>query len=173
MNQQRKYTHLSPFERGQIVLLHSQGVSIPEIAAQLQRDPRTIGRELARNSRNGRYDAEVAETLAFERQSRRSSQRYGCTPTIINEIMRRTGKALCLHPIGQFTRRSNPDDYLKAGASCRGVNHRRLTSRSKRLDAFRLQVHAHLINGNDRHPCFEAFFFILGSSSDSQRSRCC
>lgn len=48
--QNRKYTHLTPFERGEIAALHKAGYSNREIARRLRRSPQTIGNELSRGT---------------------------------------------------------------------------------------------------------------------------
>lgn len=48
--QSTHYQHLSPTERGQIEALHRQNMGAREIARQLNRNPATISRELARGT---------------------------------------------------------------------------------------------------------------------------
>ena len=66
--QNRKYKHLSPFERGQIAALHKEGHSNRDIARRLGRAHQTIANELKRGTttqlKTGRkpYTAYFAET---------------------------------------------------------------------------------------------------------------
>ena len=63
------YTHLTREERYQIHALRSRKVSIAAIAAHLGRHPSTIGRELARNTREQGYDPASAHRQAKARLS--------------------------------------------------------------------------------------------------------
>lgn len=67
--------HLTKDERERISQMHFAGLSDAEIGRVLGRHRGTIGRELARNSRAGRYSAYVAQELADER--RRTRPRLG------------------------------------------------------------------------------------------------
>ena len=65
------YTHLSPFERGNIELLLGSGWSLRQIARELGRSPSTLSRELARNRRpRGGYRAVAAQQAYRQRRSR-------------------------------------------------------------------------------------------------------
>ena len=63
------YTHLSREERYQIHALRRRGVSIAAIAADLQRHPSSIARELGRNSSSKGYSPARAHTQAKARLS--------------------------------------------------------------------------------------------------------
>lgn len=89
MDMGSKYGHLTPYERGQIEALRRHGVSNRMIAQQLQRDRKTIDREIRRNTEAGAYIAEKAESRAAERQSTRSRRRLKCTPQVLRQIKRR------------------------------------------------------------------------------------
>jgi IS30 family transposase len=62
------YTHLTPYERGQIQALLESGVSKSEIARRLGRSKSTVTREVNRNSSRTRYRAETAQRLYAERR---------------------------------------------------------------------------------------------------------
>jgi IS30 family transposase len=65
------YTHLSPFERGNIELLLRSGWSIRRIARAMGRNPSTISRELARTRRpHARYHAITAQQAYRQRRTR-------------------------------------------------------------------------------------------------------
>lgn len=55
------YTHLTPYDRGQIQALLQEGKSVRAIAYSLKRHPSSISREIRRNSLHGRYVAQRAE----------------------------------------------------------------------------------------------------------------
>lgn len=63
------YTHLTREERYQIHALHSQGIGIGAIAAQLVRHRSTIDRELARNTSGQGYEPAKAHAQAQARLS--------------------------------------------------------------------------------------------------------
>lgn len=83
------YSQLTPYERGQIDLLHRQHVSARQIALRINRSHRTVSREIQRNGEAEEYHAEVAEAKASLRQTERSRKRWKCTPQITEEISRR------------------------------------------------------------------------------------
>jgi IS30 family transposase len=60
--------HVTRDERSKIEVLLSMGVSLRQIAKQLQRSPSTISREIRRNSKSTRYDCCAADTIAKARQ---------------------------------------------------------------------------------------------------------
>ena len=71
------YKQLTSFERGQIALLHTDGLSIGYIAKKLNRSKSTISREIKRNSvmqQNYHYEftfkyiPETADILATKRK---------------------------------------------------------------------------------------------------------
>ena len=65
------YTHLSPFERGNIELLLRSGWSIRRIAREMGRSPSSLSRELARNRRpRAGYRAITAQQAYRERRTR-------------------------------------------------------------------------------------------------------
>lgn len=70
-----KYTRLTREERWQISALHTSGKSYEAIGRQLGRCPRTISRELARNSTVHGYDAGQAQRMANNRHYYANSQR--------------------------------------------------------------------------------------------------
>lgn len=65
----KTHKKLTAFERDQIALLHTQGISNSEIARRLGREVSTIGRELNRNRWRETYVAIHAQQLAEERSS--------------------------------------------------------------------------------------------------------
>ena len=74
MEKSKRYGHLSQFERDRIQALLDSGVEQQEIALVIGRDPGTISREIARNSRQRRekgrtirgvYEAGVADHKAY------------------------------------------------------------------------------------------------------------
>lgn len=65
------YTHLTQDERYQIHTLKRQGLSLTRIAAELQRHPSSISRELRRNATQSGYKPIAAHTQALSRQGRR------------------------------------------------------------------------------------------------------
>jgi IS30 family transposase len=65
----KTHKKLTAFERDQIALLHTQGISNSEIAQRLRREVSTIGRELKRNRWGETYVAIHAQQLARERAS--------------------------------------------------------------------------------------------------------
>lgn len=70
MKREKKYNHLSAYERDKIAVLKAEGVSISEIARQLGRNKSTISREIRRNSATGRrtaYYAQSAQQRAGQR----------------------------------------------------------------------------------------------------------
>ncbi len=87
------YSHLTPFERGQIHALRNEGCSNAHIARKLQRHPATIGRELRRNGRQNGYNPAKA-------QQRYKERRMACRParkleysllwtTLIDSVLKR------------------------------------------------------------------------------------
>jgi transposase, IS30 family len=62
--------YLSFAEREEIALGHAAGLEVREIARRLDRSASTISRELARNSRAGRYKASVAQAQADQNARR-------------------------------------------------------------------------------------------------------
>ena len=64
-----RYSQLTPYERGQIDLLHRQETSAREIALRINRSHRTVSREIRRNSAEQGYVAETAEQMASARQT--------------------------------------------------------------------------------------------------------
>ena len=72
-----RHHHLSEGERHQMYALRQQELSIREIAAQLNRSPSTISRELRRNGGlEGTYDPEAAHKSALRRRSAASERPY-------------------------------------------------------------------------------------------------
>jgi transposase, IS30 family len=70
VKREKKYNHLSAYERDKIAVLKAEGVSISEIAKQLGRNKSTISREIRRNSATGRrtaYYAQSAQQRAGQR----------------------------------------------------------------------------------------------------------
>jgi transposase, IS30 family len=67
------YTHLTPFERGQIEALRNEGRSLTEIGRRLGRHRTTIGREIARNRSSAGYKAHTA-------QKQYRARRKNCRP---------------------------------------------------------------------------------------------
>lgn len=61
---------ITPFERCAIALGLGEGKSAREIAAELDRDPSTISREINRGSVEGCYDAQVADERAYVARGR-------------------------------------------------------------------------------------------------------
>ncbi len=75
------YTHLTPFERGQIQALRTEGKSLTWIADRLGRNKTTVSRELRRNSTMNVYDAQRAqEQYQVRRQACRPSKRLEHVP---------------------------------------------------------------------------------------------
>ena len=64
----RNYHHLTPSEREKLMLLHSQGKAISEIASVMKRNKSTISRELKRNTSYGTYSACAAEANYHDRR---------------------------------------------------------------------------------------------------------
>ena len=71
MSQMNSYHHLSPEERAYIMLERERGRSLRQIAAQLDRSPATLSRELRRNSTSTSYCATRA-SKAYRRRRQRS-----------------------------------------------------------------------------------------------------
>ena len=74
------YHHLSSYERGQIALLHKEGMSLRKIASKINRSPSTVSREIKRNStlqQNYLYEfvpiyiPETADILSRKRRNRK------------------------------------------------------------------------------------------------------
>jgi transposase, IS30 family len=67
----KTYTHLSPAERDEIAIYSAQGVSLNDIAMQLNRSTSTISRELKRNKSPiyNSYLSHLAQQRASERKS--------------------------------------------------------------------------------------------------------
>lgn len=65
--------HLTDAERSEISILHSKGFSDQEIGKALDRDHRTIDREIKRNSTNGKYNPRFAKIKA---RNRRKCSKY-------------------------------------------------------------------------------------------------
>jgi IS30 family transposase len=65
------YKHLTQDERYQIHVLKRQGISLARIAAELQRNPSTISRELKRNAGPAGYKPAAAHSCARARQCER------------------------------------------------------------------------------------------------------
>ena len=63
------YTHLSRFEREDIMIGISNGQSLSEIARNLNRDKSTISREIKRNSHEMRYSATLAQDKYHQRRT--------------------------------------------------------------------------------------------------------
>ena len=62
------YSHFTPFERGRILELLKLGFSYLEIAKRLNRYRSSADREIKRNSLNGIYDPQMAESMYSLRQ---------------------------------------------------------------------------------------------------------
>jgi transposase, IS30 family len=74
---QRRYSHLSRVERGQIMFLKMDGVGLSEIARRLGRDKGTISRELRRNvSPYWDYYTDECAQLHAVRRRKAASRRY-------------------------------------------------------------------------------------------------
>lgn len=78
-NEKSHYKHLSSYERGQIAMLHKEGVSQAEIAKRINRNKSTVSREINRNSttlQNYQYEfvseyiPETADILAKKRRNK-------------------------------------------------------------------------------------------------------
>ena len=67
----RHYAHLTAEERGRIAEVRARRESAAEIARALGGDRSTVGRELARSGRRGRYGACPAQRRADGRHARR------------------------------------------------------------------------------------------------------
>ena len=80
------YSHITREQRYEIDVLKRQGYKNAEIARIIGKDKSTIGRELRRNGRGGRYGAATADTRATQRRSEASGRPYRLTPTLIDLI---------------------------------------------------------------------------------------
>lgn len=79
----KNYQHLTVHEREQIKLLISKGKSFRQIAKSLGRDPKTIGRELTRNSPplgKNAYCPTDAQNQAVKRRSESKVTKLACGP---------------------------------------------------------------------------------------------
>lgn len=83
MRGMKNYQHLTIHEREQIKLLISQGESLRQIAKRLKRDPKTIGRELGRNSPpigKSSYCPTDAQKLAVKRRAESKTKKLDRGP---------------------------------------------------------------------------------------------
>lgn len=62
------YTHFKREERCEIAILLKRGYSVREIGYTLRRNPASVGREIARNRVNDRYDPQKASHKAYVRR---------------------------------------------------------------------------------------------------------
>lgn len=95
----KQYHHLTIHEREQIKLLMSQGKSLGRIAKGIDRDKRTISRELKRNSPalgKSSYCPTVAQQKAVKRRSQ-------------SKIRKLTSGALRTYVVGKLTRGWSPE----------------------------------------------------------------
>ncbi len=79
----KTYKHVSLTERYQIAAYYRNGISIQQIAVQLERNPTTIRRELNR-CRQDHYEPEQAQQ--HYRQCRKQRPAYKLTPEIIGLV---------------------------------------------------------------------------------------
>ena len=80
------YHHLTHAERCQIYALRKSGLSLSQVARQLERSSSTIWRELKRNSGRRGYRHQQAQTMASERRKTASSVPHRMTPDLCAEI---------------------------------------------------------------------------------------
>lgn len=62
------YSHLTTFERARIETLRANGLSVRAISNVLNRSPSTISRELKRNGKMDKYEAENAQAQYKQRR---------------------------------------------------------------------------------------------------------
>lgn len=80
------YTHLSIEQRYKIDVLRQQGLDNSKIAEVIGVHPTTVGREIKRNGRNGRYGAQTANRRSEDRRHRASSRRRSFTAEMRQRI---------------------------------------------------------------------------------------
>lgn len=85
----RHYTHLSPDERDRIAELHARHEGVSAIARDIGRDKSTVGRELARNGRRGRYGALRAQERAEARHGACRPHRRLDDPALAEQVRSR------------------------------------------------------------------------------------
>jgi IS30 family transposase len=102
--------HLTSQERDGIAQLHHQGYPQCRIAAELNRSPATISRELRRNATGGSYHAAQAQRRAERRRQERPLVRMMDRPDTSEFV--RHGLANCWSPdqIAGRLRRVHPDE---------------------------------------------------------------
>ena len=65
----KHYTHLSDIDRVEIMQLHASGLNFTQIGNHINKDRRTVSREISRNAAApGRYSAKHAQTAAASRR---------------------------------------------------------------------------------------------------------
>lgn len=106
------YTHLSPFERGNIELLLRSGWSVRRIAREMGRSPSTISRELARTRRpRARYRAIAAQQAYRQRRSRSvKPRRLMANPRLRRYVEAKLREKWSPDQIAQSLRRHFPRD---------------------------------------------------------------
>jgi IS30 family transposase len=87
------YTHLTRDERCQIYALKRSGMSKPEIARSLGRDPRTIGREIMRNSGERGYRIKQAQEKSEVRRHKAVAVPRKMTTAVIAVIEEKLTKS--------------------------------------------------------------------------------
>lgn len=105
------YTHLTPFERGQIEALRSEGHSLTEIGRRLGRHRTTIGREINRNRSSTGYKAQTAQKQYHKRRKACRPRRrldYALLRALIEEFiaLKRWSPELA----AAYVKRLYPDD---------------------------------------------------------------
>jgi len=102
--------YLSEDERGVIADERDRGATIREIAAQLDRSPSTVSRELRRNRDDtGRYRPAIAHRLARDRLARPRARRIAGDPALQALVQKRLDERWSPEQIAATLRLEHPD----------------------------------------------------------------
>ena len=102
------YSHFTPFERGRILELLKLGFSHLEIVKRLNRHRSSVDREIKRNSLNGFYDPQIAESMySFSQKSKNKFTKVDLFKETIKEhillkLVARTNFEYCFKRESEF-----------------------------------------------------------------------
>ncbi|NIQ09806.1 MAG: IS30 family transposase [Gammaproteobacteria bacterium] len=103
---------LSLAERETISRGLASGVSLRQIAYQLQRAPSTVSREVGRNGGTASYRAAIADEAAWHRAQRPKPCKLACTPVLRQLVSRKLNLQWSPQQIAGWLKRMYPKDEI-------------------------------------------------------------